>query len=293
MDAPQRLRVGITGATGFIGQRLIESLGRVGHYSIGFTRTPERYVHGCVETRRFAPGKEIDLRGLNVVVNLAGEPVFGLWTKAKKRRILASRRDGTRTVVDEMLAAGEKGPKVLINASAIGFYGDTGDREIDELTPAGSGFLSEVTQIWEQEALRAETGGIRVVILRIGLVLGKDGGALKLLGPLFKMGLGAKIGSGKQWVSWVHVSDVARLAVYSIENPHVSGVLNATAPTPVRSDDFTEALARKFNRRVLLRAPEGLLRSALGDFSHSLLDSQRVLPRRTQELGYYCQYKKL
>jgi len=293
MEAPHRLKVGITGASGFIGQRLIESLGRVGHLGIGYTRHPERYVHGCIETRAFTPGKEVDVRGVDVMVNLAGEPIFGLWTKSKKRRILNSRRDGTRSVVDAMLNAGDKGPKVLINASAIGYYGDTGDREIDENSPAGTGFLSEVSQIWEAEAMRAATGGIRVAVLRIGLVLGRTGGALSVLRPIFRMGLGARLGNGQQWVSWIHVSDVARLAVFAIENPHVSGALNATAPTPVRSDEFTDALARKFNRKVLFRAPEGLLKLALGDFSHALLDSQRVLPHRTEELGYHCQYKKL
>jgi len=301
MEGPHRISIGITGASGFVGQRIIQAITHLGHRAIAFSRTPERQVKGCVQTRYFGPEKlapdgrriKMDVTGLDAVVHLAGESIFGFWTPAKKRRIMKSRQQGTSTLVDAILDAGDKGPKVLISASAIGYYGDTGDREIDETAPNGSGFLAEVTKAWEAEALRAESGGVRVVILRIGLVLGKNGGAMSLLRPLFKTGLGAKLGTGQQWVSWVHVSDLARLALYSIENPKVSGVLNATSPTPVRNVEFTAALARKFNRKAWLTAPESFLKLILGDFSCTLLDSQRVLPRRTEELGYNCQYKKL
>ena len=301
MEGPSRFRIGITGAYGFVGRRVIQEITRLGHFAIAFSRTPERAVPGCIQTRYFGPvakghnGREIRINatGLDAMVHLAGEPIFGWWTPLKKQRILESRRDGTRQLVDAILQAGDNGPKVLVSASAIGFYGDTGDREVDETAPPGTGFLSEVALAWEAEARRAETGGIRVPILRIGLVLGREGGAMGFLRPLFLMGLGAKLGGGQQWVSWIHVSDLARLILYSIENQHVGGVLNATSPTPVRNAEFTEALARRFNRRVWFSAPEKLLRMVVGDFAQALLDSQRVLPRRTEEIGYHCQYKKL
>ena len=295
MEGSYRLKIGVTGATGFIGQRLIELLNRVGHRPVAFTRHPQRAVQGCVDTRPFLPDQKIIVEDLDGVVNLAGEPIYGLCTLQKKRDILSSRRDGTRALVDAILEANARnvGPKVLVNGSAIGFYGNTGDREIDESSPAGRGFLAEVASAWEAEALRAQKGNVRVVILRIGLVLGRDGGAMKYFRPLFRAGLGGKVGNGQQWVSWVHVSDVARLAVYSIENSHVKGALNATSPTPVRNAELTEALARRFNRKAWLTAPTHLVKLMMGELSHALLDSQRVLPRRAEELGYQCQYRKL
>ena len=294
MEPQHRLKIGITGATGFIGQRLIDATNRIGHFPVAFTRQ-QADVDGCVETRRITPGKKIDVDGLDAIVNLAGEPIFGFCTVHKKRRILASRRDGTRALVDAILEARSRGtgPTVLINGSAIGYYGNTGDREIDESSPAGKGFLAEVSAAWEAEALRAEAGGVRVVILRIGLVLGRNGGAMDLLRPLFRLGLGVKFGSGNQWVSWVHVSDVARLTLHAIENSNIAGVLNATAPTPVRNVDFADALARQFHRRAWLTVPSPVLKLLLGEFAHAILDSHRVLPRRAEEFGYHCQYRKL
>ena len=301
MEGPSRYKIGITGASGFVGRRVIQEITRLGHFAVAFSRTPNVAVPGSIQTRYFGPptrghhGREVRINasGVDAIVHLAGEPIFGLWTQAKKQRILESRRDGTRHLVDAIFQAGETGPKVLVSSSAVGFYGDTGDREVDETAPPGTGFLVEVAQAWEAEARRAEEGGVRVPILRMGMVLGRDGGAMSILRPAFTFGLGAKLGTGQQWVSWIHVSDLARLILYAIENPHIRGVLNATSPTPVRNGDFTEALARRFNRRVWFTAPERLVKIVAGDFAHVLLDSQRVLPRRTEELGYYCQYKKL
>ena len=301
MEAPHRLKIGITGASGFVGKRLIQEVTRLGHFAVAFSRTPENAVDGCIQTRYFGPpggtfnGKNLRMNtsGLDAIVHLAGEPIFGRWTEDKKQRILESRRNGTRMLVDAMMQSEEDGPKVLVSASGVGYYGDTGDREIDETTPPGAGFLAEVTQAWEAEAMRAEKGGIRVTCLRIGLVLGRDGGVMNLLRPIYKLGLGAKLGDGRQWVSWIHVSDLARLILFSIENPHVSGPLNATSPNPVTNAELTEALARRFNRHAWFTAPEMVLRFLTGDLADALLESQRVLPRRTEEVGYHCQYKKL
>ena len=301
MEPPNRLRIGVTGASGFVGKRVIQEIARLGHFAVAFSRTPEDPVPGCIQTRYYGPpggtfsGKDLRMNtaGLDAMVHLAGEPIFGFWNEAKKQRILESRRNGTRMLVDAMIQSGEEGPKVLISASAIGYYGDTGDREIDETAPVGAGFLPEVTQAWEAEAMRAVESGIRVVCLRIGLVLGREGGVMNILKPLFRLGLGAKLGHGQQWVSWIHVSDLARLILFGIENPHVSGAFNATSPNPVRNAEFTEALARRFNRKAWFSAPETLLRLVAGDLADALLESQRVLPRRTEDAGYHCQYKKL
>ena len=290
MEGPHRLKIGVTGASGFVGR-----------FAIAYTRTPDIPVAGCVQTRYFGPPRKtpgsreirISAAGVDAIVHLAGEPIFGFWTDKKKEKIFESRREGTRALVDAIIEAGEAGPKVLVSASAIGYYGDTGDREVDESAPPGTGFLAEVAQSWEAEALRAEQAGVRVPILRIGLVLGREGGAMSFLRRLFRCGLGVKLGHGQQWVSWIHVSDLARLVLFSIENSHVRGPLNATAPNPVRNVEFTEALARKFNRRAWFTAPANLVKWIAGDFASALLDSQRVLPRRTETVGYHCQYKKL
>lgn len=286
--------IGITGASGFIGQCVVQTLTQFGHVAVAFSRNPERRVEGCVETRGFDAEREIDVAGLDGIVHLAGESVFGLWTSARRRRIFESRREGTRALVDSISRAGPKGPKVLVSASATGIYGNTREDETDESRPpASAGFLAEVAKAWETEALRAETGGVRVVILRIGLVLGSGGGAMKILSPLFRAGLGGKLGSGQQWVSWIDVSDLGRLFLFAIENPEVHGILNATSPEPIRNAEFTQALARKFHRKAWLRAPEPVLKLLLGDASHLLLDSQRVIPRRAQELGFQYQAARL
>jgi len=281
-----QLKVGITGASGFVGQAAVEALVRAGHLCIGFSRSPEHGVTGCVETRRFLVGEPPDVEGLDAVVHLAGESIMGLPTAKKLRAIMESRREGTRAVADAILAAGAQGPKILVSASAVGYYGDTGEQIADESSPAGSGFLAEVAKTWEVEAHRAETGGVRVAILRFGVVLGEGGGMLKALKPVFRLGLGATLGSGRQWVSWVDVRDVARLVVFAIENPQARGVFNATSPVPLRNSDFTWALGRRFHRRAMFSAPAWLLQWAFGPLSGMFLNSQRVLPRRAEALGF-------
>jgi uncharacterized protein (TIGR01777 family) len=289
----KKLKVGVTGASGFVGQRVVRLLNEHGHEVVAFTRSPERGVPGCVESRAFGPGREIKVAGLDAVIHLAGESVLGLWTPEKKRKILESRRDGTRALVDAILAVGENRPQVLVSASAVGFYGDTGDREVDEASPAGTGFLAEVAKVWEQEALRAEGGGVRVTLLRIGMVLGDEGGAMKLLKPVFQLGLGARLGDGRHWVPWVDVADVAAMAVFALENKTVSGALNASAPVPLRNVDFTKALARSYGRFAIFAAPAFALRMTLGEMSDVLLSSHRVLPKRAEQLGFKFERREL
>lgn len=291
MDLPSRPKIGITGASGFVGTAVVKALNEADYACVAFSRNPERSVKGCVETRLFRPGERPGVEGLEALVHLAGEPIFGLPTAEKLRRIMESRRDGTRALVDAILAAGRDGPRCLVSASAVGYYGPTGEEIADENSPAGKGFLAEVARVWEAEAQRAATGGVRVVVLRLGIVLGGRGGMMRKVRPAFRLGLGATLGGGRQWVSWVDVRDAARLALFAIENPQIHGVLNACSPVPLRNSDFTWALARRFHRRAVLKIPAWAIRLAFGPLAGAFLDSQRVLPRRAESLGFQFEHR--
>ena len=279
------MKIGITGATGFIGSRVAARCGSHGHEIIGFSRRP------AAGARLFRPDAPPNLDGLDAIVNLAGEPVLGLWTAEKKRRIRESRVLGTRRIVEAIEAMAER-PRVLVNASAIGFYGDTGETLVDESSPGGDGFLAGVCREWEGEAGRAESSGVRVVFVRIGFVLGR-GGALKLIRPVFKMGLGGKLGSGRQWMSGVHVDDVAGIIVWALENETVGGPVNAVMPAPCRNSDFTRELARCVGRPAIFPVPAFALRLALGELSRAMLDSARVAPRIASKGGYTYRFATL
>ena len=283
------MHIGLTGATGFIGGKIIDLALRRGHEIIAFTRDPSRTIPGCA-MRAFSLDAPPDISGCEAIIHLAGEPVVGLWTAAKKRRIVESRVLGTRRIVESINAAREK-PEVLLSGSAIGFYGDRGETELLETAPAGHGFLAETVQAWEAEAQRAE--GLRVVTLRTAIVFGKNGGALPMMRPIFKLGLGGKLGDGRQWMSWIHLDDLAQLALFAIENLDLRGPLNGSAPWPARNADFTKALAHTLRRPAFFRVPAFLLRAALRDFSHELLDSKRVLPAAALDHGFRFQFPDL
>lgn len=283
------MHIGLTGATGFIGSRITDLALRRGHEIIAFTRDPRRTIPGC-EMRPFTLDTPPDITGCEAIIHLAGEPVVGLWTAEKKRRILESRVLGTRRVVEAINAAREK-PEVLLSGSAIGFYGDRGDDELTETAPAGTGFLADTVQAWETEAHRAE--GVRVVTLRTALVLGKNGGALTPMTPVFRLGLGGPLGDGRQWMSWIHLQDLAQLSLFAIENLDIRGPLNGSAPWPARNADFTRTLAQTLRRPAFLRVPAFLLRATLGGFSRELLDSKRVLPAAALDHGFRFQYPEL
>ena len=279
------MKVGITGVSGFIGSTVAAQCSARGFEVIGFSRKPSSGA------RRFELSSVPDISDLDAIVNLAGEPILGLWTKEKKRRIHESRVLGTRRLV-EAIAKARRPPRVLVNASAIGFYGDTGESVVDEFAAAGKGFLADVCREWEGEAARATSFGVRVVFVRIGFVLGK-GGALKLLRPLFKLGGGGKLGSGRQWMSGVHVEDVAGMIVWALENEHLHGPVNAVMPEPFRNADFTRELARCVGRPAILPAPAIALRLAFGELADSMLGSTRVIPRLAQNAGYTYQFATL
>lgn len=258
----------VTGATGFIGRRLVERL-RAGPHT----------VHA------FGRQMPDPLPAADAVIHLAGEPVGQLWTPWAKRRIRASRVEGTRRLV-EMLAASPRRPSVLVCASAVGIYGSRGGTVLTEQSAPGEGFLAEVCVNWEWEALRAKTFGVRVVCARIGMVLGPGGGALARMLPVFNRGWGGTLGSGTQWVSWIHIDDLVNLLLFAAGNGLLCGSLNATSPRPVTNAEFTARLAAALERPAKRRVPALALRMLLGQMSGILLDSQRVMPVAAQAAGF-------
>ena len=273
--------IGITGGTGFIGTVVAGQLRQRGDKVILFSRGARA---GEENRRRFALTEALDVSGCEGIVHLAGESIVGLWTAEKRRKILASRVEGTRRLIEGIANAPIK-PSVLVSASAIGFYGNTGDQVTDEDSSAGTGFLAEVAQAWEAEALKAEALGVRVVRIRIGFVLGR-GGAMGLIGPVFRAGLGGRLGSGRQWISCIAVEDLASMIGESLHNDVISGAMNAVMPDPVTNAEFTSTVAHALHRPALLPTPAWGLRLTLGDLSSLLLDSQRIVPSRFMALGY-------
>jgi len=275
------MRVGLFGASGFVG-------------SVLRREAEERGIEAVCFSRRARMGFEVfqgprDLEGLDAVVNLAGEPILGIWTTPRRRKIVESRVVGTRRIVEALRGSSVR---TLINASAIGFYGDTGEEEVSEPSPAGRGFLSETCQAWESAAVKAEPLGVRVVRVRIGFVIGQ-GGAMALIRPLFSAGAGGNLGSGQQWMSCVHVEDVAGMILWALATPEVSGPLNSVMPKPVRNAEFTKILAASLHRPAILPAPAFALRLALGDLSHVMLDSVRVRPSVALQHGYPYRFPDL
>jgi uncharacterized protein (TIGR01777 family) len=276
------MRLGITGASGFIGRHAARLAAARGWEIVPFSRQP---CDG--RTRRLMPGVPADVDGLDAVLHLAGEPVVGRWTSGKRRRILDSRVLGTRSIAGGFARASHP-PRVLVSASGIGYYGDTGDREVDEASPAGTGFLADVCRAWEAEAETVHNA--RVVLLRIGLVLGRDGGTMKRILPVFRAGLGGRLGSGRQWMSCIHLHDVVRMALWAIEHGDLRGPLNAVMPHPVTNAQFTRTLAAAVRRPAILPAPSFVLRAVLGKMSSLLLDSSRVRPAKAENYGYRYEF---
>lgn len=278
------MKIGLTGASGFIGTQFARLARERGHEVVAFSRNPRAGV------RKFSLAEPPDVSGLDAIVHLAGESILGLWTSEKKRRILDSRVLGTRALV-EALNTTPDAPRIFVSGSAIGYYGDTGERAVTEASPAGAGFLAEVAQAWEHEAAQASRA--RATLLRTGFVLGRDGGAMQLIRPVFRAGLGGRLGNGRQWMSCIHVADVADIVLHAVENEHVAGPLNAVQPEPVRNADFTRVLAHVAHRPAIFPAPAFAMKLALGELSHLLLDSQRVLPEATLASGYRFQFPTL
>src|SRR5712691_1761071 len=249
----------VTGASGFIGRRLTERLRAEGHTVREISlRSRSPIVPVC-----------------HAVVHLAGEPVAQRWTRSSRERILKSRVEGTKALVN---ALSEHPPSVLIGASAIAYYGSRGDAILTETSKPGRDFLAQVVTAWEREARSAEQLDIRVVPLRFGMVLGRRGGALKKMLPPFRLGLGGRLGTGKQWMSWIHLDDLIALIGFAIESAQCTGAMNAVAPHPVTNAEFTHDLARALHRPAIFPVPEFALKLLYGEMSQVILGSQRVTP---------------
>ena len=293
------MKVVMTGATGFIGTSLAEALLKRGDELIILTRSPQFKAPNQPKLRYVAwnPRDETsiitEIDGSDAVINLAGEPIVGKrWTPKQKEKILESRVHATQIVANSIKRTARR-PKVLINASAIGYYGSHGSESLAEDARPGSGFLADVCKAWEAHAIRVEDFDVRVVWLRIGVVLGQGGGALKMMVPPFKMGFGGWLGSGNQWMSWIHLDDLLRLIVFCLENQSARGAINAVAPQPVTNKVFSLVLAQVLRRPCFLPVPAFALRVLLGEMSEMLLTGQRVIPKKAQDFGFSFRYAEI
>jgi uncharacterized protein (TIGR01777 family) len=284
----------VTGATGFLGRHLLRQI----DHGVVLTRSRAhaRDLPDASEVFEWSPPElppSDAFSGVEVVFHLAGDPISGgRWTEDRKRRILESRREGTRALVDA-IAGLETRPRALISASAVGYYGDRGEEKLTEASPAGSGFLAEVASHWEKEAMRAESLGVRTVCVRTGLVMGDDGGMLAKLKPLFQLGLGPTFGSGQHWMPWVHRDDIIRLYLHAAAQPDLHGPVNGVAPGIVRNREFTRTLARVLGRPTFLRAPAFAIKAAMGEMAELVLGSQRVEPAATLSYGFRFAHPEL
>jgi uncharacterized protein (TIGR01777 family) len=286
------MNVLLTGASGLIGGALARSLATEGHSVRRLTRAPGS---GESEYRWDPAAGWIDpaaLDGLDGVVHLAGESVAGRWTAAKKERILRSRVDGTR-LLSETLAALDSPPRVLVCASAVGYYGDRGDEPLTEQSPAGEDFLADVVVQWEAASGAAEEAGIRVARMRFGIVLSPAGGALRAMLVPFRLGLGGRLGSGRQWVSWIAIDDVLGAIRHALVTNELAGAANTVAPNPVTNAQLTKALGGVLRRPGLFAVPAAALRLVLGEFAQQVLVSIRAVPGRLEESGYAFRHPEL
>lgn len=289
------MKVLIAGASGLIGGALTPALRQAGHDVWRLVRRPAAAPD---EVRWDPAAGEVDFAGLgqvDAVINLAGENIgAGRWTTARRERIWQSRVDATRTLVAAMTKL-PRPPGVWLNASAVGFYGDRGDERLTEEAGPGRGFLPDVCVVWEKEAEAAARAGVRIAYLRFGVVLAPKGGALEKMLPVFKLGLGGRLGSGEQWMSWVSLEDVARAALHVLHTPALSGPVNVVAPEPVRNSEFTRALARQLRRPAVLPVPAWALRLAVGRpmADEALLASTRALPARLQRTAFEFRHPEI
>jgi len=289
------MKVFITGGTGFLGTALTEKLLAEGNKVSILTRgTPERpgraglvYVKGNpVEKGRW----QDEVGNHDVVINLAGASIFRSWNAKNKEAIYNSRIFTTRNIVDAVASHSVKNI-TLLNGSAVGFYGFSNDAELDEQSPAGDDFLATLAKDWEAEALRAEKFGVRVVLCRIGVILGRDGGALSKMLSVFKWGLGSPLGSGRQWFSWVTLPDLVNIFIFLMANREITGPVNCTSPYPVTNKEMTDALGRALHRPVFLpHVPSFLIRGILGEFSNVFLKGQRVIPAKLLQKGFIFEF---
>jgi uncharacterized protein (TIGR01777 family) len=281
------MKIVVAGGSGFLGEPFVRRLADRGHDVVVLSRNPERVRvgPGVPWNPPAVDGWANEIDDADAIVNLAGENIgAGRWTEERRRKLISSRVDSTRALVEAMKRQAR--PRVFVSASAVGFYGDRGDETLDEQSSAGSGFLADLVKRWEEEARRAGDSA-RVVLARLGVVIGPGGGALEKMLLPFKLGVGGPIGSGTQWMSWVDRHDVQRFIEWALGRTDARGIFNVTSPQPVRNRDFSKALGRVLHRPAVMPVPSFVLRLALGQMAdEALLASQRVLPKRTTESGF-------
>ncbi len=281
------MKVVIVGSTGLIGGALARALVARGDSVVALSRSGAAGVGGALDMRwdpAEGPPPPAALDGADAVVNLAGVPIGGKrWTADRKRDIRESRTLTTRLLVNAMAAGGS--PGVLVNASAVGYYGST-EETVDETSPAGSDFLAETCVAWEREALRAQEHGVRVVLVRTGIVLARDGGALPQMALPVKLFAGGPIGGGRHWIPWIHLDDEVGLLLLALDRAELSGPMNGTAPEPARQGDFVKALAKALGRPAILPTPAFPLRIAMGEMAALALEGQRAVPTAALAAGY-------
>jgi uncharacterized protein (TIGR01777 family) len=289
------MQILITGGTGLIGKQLCRALLAEGHELTVFSRNPATVpakcgagVHAIAALADWNTGQTFD-----AVINLAGEPIVDApWTEARKQVLWESRVTLTEELVRHIVLAGHK-PAVLLSGSAVGYYGNRGNEETYEAADAGKDFPARLCKGWEDAAHGAEQAGVRVCLLRTGLILSNQGGLLGRMVPPFKLGMGASLGDGKQWMSWVHIDDYVAMVLKLLHDAHASGPYNKTAPRPVTNAEFTAALAKALHRPALFAAPAPLLKMAMGERACLVLEGQKVLPGKITAAGYRFQYSNL
>ena len=293
------MKIFMTGGTGFVGTFLAGKLSQMGHEITVLTRSvrdDHPYPAGVsqLEGDPTEPGAwQEKVADHNVILNLAGASIFRLWTDSVKKQILESRILTTQNLVEAL--SGRKGREThLLSTSAIGYYGSHGDEELDEGSPPGDDFLASLAQEWESSALRAESLGARVLLLRFGIVLGRKGGLLGRMVPLFNWCLGAPLGGGAQWISWIHEEDLAGIYLYLLEHKEVSGVINCTAPHPARNRKLTKILGDVLGRPTFFPAvPAFAIKIIMGEFGSMLLNGQKVMPKRLLDMGFRFRFPEI
>ena len=294
------MKILITGGTGLVGRELCALLAQQGHELILISRNPEKakssfgeLIKGDLEKSSIEDPR---LAEVEAVIHLMGESIAGgRWTDQRKKEIRESRIRGTQFLLESLQKSKNQKKPVLISTSAVGFYGDRGDEELDEQKSPGADFLAQVCVDWEKEAGRAEKviQASRVVIFRFGVILSPEGGALAKMKTPFQWGVGGALGDGQQWMSWVHLQDVVHLICWALGNSQVSGIFNATAPGVVRNLEFSQALAKVFGHHLLIPVPKFALKTLLGEMSEALLFSQKALSQKAVGLGYVFQFPEI
>jgi len=294
------MKIIVAGGSGFIGSELIRRLVDAKHDVVLLSRNPGAARQLEKDSLKIVQwdGKTVGswsqfIDGADAVINLSGENIAAKrWSESQKTRLINSRIDPTRAILQSINQATKK-PRVLVSASAVGYYGNFGDGDVTETQPKGEGFLSNLCEQWEQEALYAEKYGLRVVLLRIGIVLEPSGGALKKMLPPFKLLIGGPLGSGKQWFPWIHREDVLNVILFALENDSLSGAVNAASPSPVTMKEFACSLGKVMGKLSWISVPSVILKIGLGEMSEMLLGGRRIIPKKLLDNAFVFQYPDL